>query len=268
LSFKTFGNFSSRLRSRIVIATVRLRARSVMNAFHAFLAAMAVLLSPCVHAYWEQVPGEASAIAVGANGDVWAIGTIRESGGYGVYRWDGAQFAKAKGIAGVRIAVDPRGFPWVVDSFNNVRRWNGRYWQNLPGWGMDVAIGANGAVWSVGLEGGLHEFRGTRFEKRYPGRFERVGVTPEGEPWPIDEKRELFRPGPNGFESVRSATAAIVIAPEGTAWILDGGGALYSLDATGLWTRREGRFREVAMGPYGQAWALSADNRIFRGMPE
>jgi hypothetical protein len=239
-----------------------------MRKIVASVGALAALLSYPSHAFWEQVPGEASAIAVGANGDVWAIGTIRESGGYGVYHWDGLQFEKAKGIAGVRVAVDRRGFPWVVDSFNNVRRWNGRYWQNLPGWGKDVAVGANGTVWSVGLEGGLYEFRGARFEKRFPGRFERIGVAPDGEPWPIDEKQELVRPGANGFESVRSGTADIVIAPEGTPWVLDGGGLLYSLDPTGLWTRREGRFKEVAIGPYGQAWAVSADNRVFRGIPD
>jgi hypothetical protein len=226
------------------------------------------LLSHAAQAYWEQVPGEASAIAVGADGDVWAIGTIRESGGYGVYHWDGAQFAKAAGIAGVRIAVDPRGFPWVVDSFNNVRRWTGRHWENLPGWGKDVGIGANGSVWSVGLEGGLNELRGARFEKRYPGRFERIAVAPDGEPWPIDERLQLVRRGPTGFESVRSATADIAIAPEGTPWILDATGLLYSLDATGLWARREGRFRQVSIGPYGQAWAVSADNRVFRGAPD
>ena len=132
------------------------------------LALLLALASPIAFGYWEQVPGEASAIAIGPEGAVWTVGTDRESGGFGIYRWDGAQFRKAPGIAGVRIAVDARGNPWVVDSFNNVRRWSASAWQNLPGWGKDVATGADGSVWSVGLEGGLWQFRGQRFEKIYP----------------------------------------------------------------------------------------------------
>jgi len=231
------------------------------------LAVSLALFPPIAFAYWEQVPGEAMAIGVGANGAVWTIGTIRESGGYGVYRWDGVQFEKAAGIAGVRIAVDPHGNPWVVDSFNNVRRWSRGSWENLPGWGKDVAIGANGSVWAVGLEGGLYEFRGHRFEKIYPGGFVRIATGPAGEPWPIDEKQHLVRRGPTGWESLRSATAGVAIGGNGAVWILDSAGVVYRLDDNGYWLRREGRFREIAAGPDGP-WAVTFDQRIFRWLPD
>lgn len=240
-----------------------------MKAVTTIFAWVLAMLSSAALADWEQVPGEASAVAVSANGEVWAIGGVRESGGFGVYRWNGAEFEKAIGIAGIRIAVDPRGFPWVVDSFHNVRRWTGRHWENLPGWGKDIGIGANGSVWSVGLEGGLYEFRRGRFEKRFPGRFEHVAVAPDGEPWIIDEKQELARQGTSGWESFRSGTASVSIGANGAMWVLDATGGVYRLgDASGLWFRREGRFREISVGPDGAPWAVTADRRIFRWLPE
>jgi hypothetical protein len=232
-----------------------------------FLACLLALTSPMALAYWEQIPGEATAIAIGANGSVWTIGTIRESGGYGVYRWDGVQFEKAPGISGVRIAVDPRGNPWVVDSFNNVRRWNRGAWENLPGWGKDVAIGADGSVWSVGLEGGLWRFRGQRFEKVYPGGFQRIAVAPDGEPWAVDEKLQVVRRGEWGWQPLRPSTRSIGIGAEGSVWIVDNESRVQMLDASGGWLRQDGRFNEIAVGPDGRAWAVTADNRIFRQIP-
>ena len=240
-----------------------------MKALTAVFTLLVALFSSGAFADWEQVPGEAIAIAVGANGEVWAIGGARESGGFGVYHWNGVEFEKAAGIAGMRIAVDPRGFPWVVDSFNNVRRWTGRYWENLPGWSKDVGIGANGSIWSVGLEGGLYEFRRGRFEKRFPGRFERIAVAPDGEPWSIDEKQDLARKGTTGWESFRSGTASVSIGANGAVWVLDATGLVFRLgDASGLWLRRVGRFREICVGPDGAPWAVTADRRIFRWLPE
>jgi len=232
------------------------------------LALLLALASPIAFGYWEQVPGEASAIAIGPEGAVWTVGTDRESGGFGIYRWDGAQFRKAPGIAGVRIAVDARGNPWVVDSFNNVRRWSASAWQNLPGWGKDVATGADGSVWSVGLEGGLWQFRGQRFEKIYPGGFARVAVGPDGEPWAVDDKGQLVRRSASGWESVRSGTAAIAMGPNRAIWVLDTAQAANVFEPDVGWLRRGGPFREIAVGPDGVAWAVTQDFRIFRRMED
>jgi hypothetical protein len=239
-----------------------------MKTISAWCTVALVLLSQAAPAYWEQMPGAARAIAMGANGAVWAIGMDRQAGGYGVYRWDGARFQQVPGIAGVRLAVDPRGNPWVVDSFSNVRRWTGRSWENLPGWGKDVAAGANGSLWSVGLEGGLYEFRGQRFEKVFPGRFERVAVTPNGVPWAVNEGHGLALRGPSDWVPMRPDVASVTIGASGAVWVLDGDGYAQELLADGSWLPRGGPFREIALGPDGLPWALTADYRILRGVPE
>ena len=97
---------------------------------------------------WVRMPGAAYDIGVGANGKAWVIGTNKEGGGYGIYRWDG-KWTKIAGSA-VRIAVDPRGNAWVVNKLNKIYRYDGRKWIQTNGLAKDIGIGASGHVWVVG----------------------------------------------------------------------------------------------------------------------
>ena len=69
---------------------------------------------------WRKMPGRVMDIGVGANGKVWVIGTNKESGGYGIYRWSGRKWVTVKGSA-VRIDVDPKG-PFGTNNGNNIYR--------------------------------------------------------------------------------------------------------------------------------------------------
>jgi hypothetical protein len=219
-------------------------------------------------AEWEQVPGEASAIAIGANGEVWAVsGSLREPGGYAVYHWNGERFARVPGAAAVRIAVDPFGNPWVVDSFNNLVHWSGGAWQKVRGSAKDVGIGADGSVWTVGIEGGLYQYRAGNLEKRFPGNFVRVAVDSSGEPWPIDGTMTLMKRSDSGWQPLRPATMSVALGPS-SMWVLDNSGATWRLDANGNWLHRRGRFKEIAVGPDGMPWTVTLDNRVFRRIPD
>ena len=96
-----------------------------------------------------------------------------------------------------RIAVDPTGNPWVVTSDHRFVRHAGGRWLPLPGRGVDISIGANGAVWSLGetdsgtvaqsSHGQLErESRGPR--SRHAGR---LAVVPTGVPWIINDAYKL-----------------------------------------------------------------------------
>jgi hypothetical protein len=72
-----------------------------------------------VGAGWEQRPGSAHDIGIGADGAVWVIGTNAVGGGYGIYTWNGDNWVGIDG-GGENISVDPRGFPWVTNDANNI----------------------------------------------------------------------------------------------------------------------------------------------------
>ena len=58
----------------------------------------------------RQIAGKATDISIGANGTVWVIG----DGGV-PYRWNGKTWQPHSG-GGSRIAVDPKGLPWVLNA--------------------------------------------------------------------------------------------------------------------------------------------------------
>ena len=98
---------------------------------------------------WERMPGSARDIGIGDDGSVWIIGTTKRSGGYNIYRWDPvSRNWRASSGSGVRISVDNRGVPWVVNDEGKIFRRNspditiGNGWTRLPGEAYDIGCGA------------------------------------------------------------------------------------------------------------------------------
>jgi hypothetical protein len=82
---------------------------------------------------WVEMPDVATDIAVGANGSAFIIGKDKALGGYGVRRWSETQRAwEPFPGAGLRIAVDPKGSPWLVNESHEIWRWDGMKWVRMP----------------------------------------------------------------------------------------------------------------------------------------
>ena len=99
---------------------------------------------------WDQMPGTANDIAIGADGSVYAIGTqnVSPTGGYNIMKWNGTGWDTMLACAGIHIAVAPNGTPWVVNRSNIVFQYGGTYLWNImsTGIGNDIGIGADGSV--------------------------------------------------------------------------------------------------------------------------
>ncbi|MGH6623251.1 MAG: hypothetical protein ACREBN_04730, partial [Burkholderiaceae bacterium] len=114
------------------------------------LTAFLSLFCSLAHAQWQLLPGLATDIGVSARGDAWVTGIDQVPGGRSIYRWTGGEWQIVGGGA-VRIDVDPQGNPWVVNSAGNILRLGPGGWQPMPGLASDIGIGANGAVWVIGV---------------------------------------------------------------------------------------------------------------------
>lgn len=68
---------------------------------------------------WQQVKGQAKAIAAGGDGSVWIVGTGSASGGNSVYKWSGSAWTKLDG-GGTTIAAGGNGVPYLINSDNKV----------------------------------------------------------------------------------------------------------------------------------------------------
>jgi hypothetical protein len=149
---------------------------------------------------WQQLPGKANDISIGANGLAWAIGTdpVGVGNDHGVYHWNGSTWINAGGGAAT-IAVGHDGAPWIVNSVHDIYHWIGNGWQQVPGAAFDLAIGANGAVWAIGTDvvgnsgdHGIYEWNGTTWINAGGGGVG-IAVAPDGTPWIVNSNHDIYR---------------------------------------------------------------------------
>jgi len=146
-----------------------------------------------------------SDVGVGADGSVFVIGTdsVSLTGGYGIYRLVDGRLIKLPECAGIRIAVDPHGMPWVVNKSHLIFRYNGTLvWDQMPGTATDIGIGADGSVYAVGTQdvsptGGYNimKWNGSGWDTMPDCAGIHIAVAPNGIPWVVNKSHLVFRYG-------------------------------------------------------------------------
>lgn len=144
---------------------------------------------------WQQLPGLARDIGIGANGAVWVVGITPTAGGFTLHRWDGRNWSVVPGGA-VRIDVDPRGNPWVVNDRGEIlRRTPNGVWQRLPGSATAVTVATDGTAWALGSDrvpGGfsVQRWSGQRWRRVDGGA---VALSAGPVPWLVNSDQQVFR---------------------------------------------------------------------------
>ncbi|MCO6008665.1 DUF4157 domain-containing protein [Actinoallomurus purpureus] len=243
---------------------------------------------------WVQIPGEASDIAVGGDGSVWAVTKDKK-----IQRLEGSSWVPAPG-GGARIAVDGSGTPWVVSADGGIWRWNGRDWTGIDLGGIpsgknsageqvrgasDIGAGADGSVWVTGrtdVDGKGHpilRWTGERWEQA-GGAAVAISVAPSGLPWVADAAGGIARLNPggplgSGWGAVPGLATDIAVSTGvlPTAWAIgtnkdsDGGGNDIYAWSGQQWDRIPGRATRIAVGPDGTPWVVDAHGAIFHLVP-
>jgi hypothetical protein len=236
------------------------------------LGSIAIKYSPT----WRQETSEsANDVGVGANGHVWIISDIPYTGyggGYYIKRrlsngtWDGSN-----GGTAVRIAVDPSGNAWVVNGLQQIWRWTGSAWTQLPETARDIGVGANGAVWIIsttpwtGPEGGYYikKWNGSSWTV-IPGGASRISVDPSGNAWVVNALYQIWRYTGSAWSQVPGAGVDIGIAGDGMAWVLGtaasvygGGNEIYWWSGFS-WQFVPGGATSISAGRGGKPWVTNS----------
>ena len=218
-------------------------------------------------------PGFATDIAVGANGSVWVVGANRVTGGYGIYRWNGAGWVPQSGRAAT-IAVDPTGsHPWVTNSAHQIWNWNGTAWVQEPGFATDVAVGANGSVWVVGTNRvtggyGIYRWNGTGWVPQSGGAVT-IAVDPTGShPWVTNSAHQIWNWNGTGWVQEPGFATDVAVGANGSVWIVGtnkapGGYGIYRWNGT-AWVPQSGGAVTIAVDPTGShPWVTNSLLQIF-----
>ena len=99
---------------------------------------------------WILSTGLARDIGIGGNGVVYVIGMNPRAGGYGIWKRINNNDWQEIGGGAVRIDVDDKGVPWVINSIGEIFKREGDNWRCMPGRANDIGIGGDGSVWIIG----------------------------------------------------------------------------------------------------------------------
>lgn len=232
--------------------------------------ALSSLAASSAQAQWQQLPGRAADIGIGARDAAWAIGVESVEGGHPIFRWTGRDWERVPGGA-VRLDVDPQGRPWVINAAGEILRLDGTGWRRLPGLARDIGIGASGAVWAIGVNaapGGYAIYRWTGSDwDLVSGGGVRIDVDARGTPWIVNDRGEVLRRRSNGeWDLLPGSGTAVTIASNGTAWLLGtdrvpGGFSIHR------WTGRAWQpvpGGAVALSAGQVPWLVDSEGNVFR----
>jgi hypothetical protein len=226
----------------------------------------------------------ANDVGVGANGHVWIISNIPYTGPGGGYyiqrRLPNGTWDNPNGGTAVRIAVDPSGNAWVVNGLQQIWKWTGSAWSQLPGTARDIGIGANGSVWIIGTtpDGygsySIGVWNGSSWTV-IDGAAVRISVDPAGNPWVIAHDNTIYRRvgGTWGtWQQMPGLATDIGIAGDGMVWVL--GTALASTGGgyeifwwSGIdWQKVFGGGISISGERGGKPWEVTNINTLWKGL--
>jgi hypothetical protein len=237
---------------------------------------------------WEKLNGEAASVAVGPGGKPWVTTTafrILASAFFDELpdsRVDTVSVAAASAAAntgsrvgsGTTASASVVGQPSAGGGPAQGRSDAPLQYRLLPGAARDIAIGADGSVYIVTFDGGLARWsNGRNAFISFEGQFMRIAVTPDGKPWGITTKGEVFRNDGTLWRLVRNIVAQdIAIAYNGTVMVADAQNTIQKYDpASGLFSRIPGdgdapppTGARLTLNPKGEPWTLDANGYVSR----
>jgi Tectonin domain len=216
---------------------------------------------PPVSMAFEQMPGAATDVGIGANNSVWVVGMDKA-----VYNWTGTTWNRIESSEITRVAVDPQGNPWVIGGGGNMFRRVNNAWVSVPGQALDIGIGADGTVYHVGLSNTLYKWNGSGWSNSFGSGAAQVAVDPQGNAWTVDTNGVIAKYNGTVKTILPGAAKDIAISANGIVFVVGTDNAVYTLTA-GNWVNISGNNGAVRIGADAQgfAWIVTNTNVIGRG---
>lgn len=216
-------------------------------------------------------PGSMQDLDIGADGDVFAIGTENINGTNGwVHQWIHGRWERFSGY-GTRVAVDPDGNPWIINALNEIWRYSGGAWAKMPDEARAIDIGADGSVYMLGQptwsDGYVYRWNGASWDY-FGGYGTEITVDHEGHPWLVNSRDEIWRHTDSGWSKLSSTARDIDAGADGTVYSLAGGsganGYIYRWNGSG-WSYNGGYGVRIAVAPTGSPAIINSGSAVWSG---
>lgn len=221
---------------------------------------------------WDRVNGQVAGVAVGPSGKPWVVSPKSEIYASSFFEekkpevQTGLPAGSAPSLRFARVPVVPTSKdPLLSNSFTHIQGFAGR----------SLAIGNDGSVFALSFDGALSRWSNARNRfSSFPGVFSRIAVAPDGKPWGVTGRGEVWRHDGTTWRIVRGVAAQeINVGLNGTVIVAGNDETLYrylvqedrferlrsSLDGDSAPTGSR-----VAIDPQGHLWTITKDHVILR----
>ena len=219
------------------------------------------VLGTCINSPWRSLRFIATAISIGTQGDIYAVGQDGR-----LYHFDFLDNTWQH-ISGdydigtiTKVAVDVDGLPIVVCSNGNVYQinTNNMKWEKLPGCATDISIGRNGDVFKIGCDVRVNGFGVYKLirdnnnkQRKRSWRCQRENFCVECDTCSDDvsahDDAYWFRLSGSGVR--------VSAGPFGNAYVVTASGVLMEYN--------DGKWKEVLIGANVRDVACSNDNEVY-----
>ncbi len=194
---------------------------------------------------WERLyTGSSMKAAINSQGELW---NISREGLASRYNGNGNWTPQANGINAREISVGKRGSVWLIDTKNDLYKWEKENSFDVIGGRLSqISVGFGGETWGVNDSGNIYKRVGSNWTHINYGiygllKFKHVSVGNNGVVWAVDTGNRVWRyNGNNTWSAGGPSNGRLVkvdIGPNGQVWGINQGGNIYQL-LNGNWVHR------------------------------
>jgi hypothetical protein len=216
------------------------------------------------------------AIAVGANSQLWVLGTyqVGREGNFQPFFWNGNGWDKIdRGFT--QIAVLPTGDPVGINNLAEIWQRNRTGWIRMPGTATRIAVGARGQLWVLGSNHvGPNDYQPYFWNGKkwvgIDGALVDLAVLPNGAPVGINSQGQIWQRNKNAWVKMPDTATRIAVGTNGKIWVLGknhvgstGDYQPYFWDGE-KWVGIDGALIEISVFPSGSLIGANSQGEIWK----
>ena len=154
--------------------------------------------------------------------------------------------------------------PWLVAAQRTqdagIFRWDGQRWVQHEGSGTRISVGPDGSPWVVNSRNEIYRSENGAF-RRLPGAAKDIGVGADGRAWIIGTDDRVYQWNGSRWIAVPGSGTAISVDRFGAPWVVNAAGEIYQWEG-GRFVLRPGGARDIGAGR--DVWVVGTDGGIYR----
>lgn len=213
---------------------------------------------------WQKVSGKAAELAISSKGAIAALGKQGR-----VWYWKGKNNWGILPGKFKQISLDKNGTIWGLGNQDRVYRYQGSYWQEIPGQAQQIVAGADGNIW-IHYSGELQIWSEQTLKwiskaKLLDEKLRDLAIDLKGLPWIIDGSGQIQRFDSKNWLPVADFEAvSLTASPEGTIFATDNEQQLWRWGGFNKrWALQNGKASSVAAGPNNTPWVIRSNGDVF-----